>query len=86
MSKPIDLIVANVMHDVCEKANFIEALVGAKQKIKAPDVTEATARRLLCQIAHDGHLSVVLEALKSCKAPATLDMIGEGIQAVKDQQ
>ena len=97
MNKPIDLVVANVMHEAIELDNQVAKLEtaavrsGLKISKKERDainanVAESVARQLLCQSAHDCPISTVYAALKAIKAPATTTDILDGLQAVRDRQ
>lgn len=44
------------------------------------------ARALLCAISHRANLVEVFRALAAVGAPSSIDMLKEGIQAVKDKQ
>lgn len=99
MSKPIDLIVANIMHDAFD---LIQAAMAARDqaldlvkkhgldpaqfKLDMPNTAEQIARKLLCEIAHEAPVSDVYTALASVKAPSSADLISEGLQAIKDRQ
>ncbi len=93
--KPIDLIVANCMHSAVstidkakQHAESIAKVTGGtcNPGVDLTNVNECVARHLLCTIAHEASLAFVFEALKACKAPDNLDLIGEGMQAVRDMQ
>ena len=93
--KPVDLIVANVMHEVADELRRVQAIVddltkkaGMIQSVQPPfdQIYRDVARSLLCNISHDADLSVVFSALAACKAPATAEMISEGLQAVQDMR
>jgi hypothetical protein len=103
MKKPIDLIIANVMHECAGQQTAVDAIIEAalavNQNVAHRDngaaVTESSmrrswleecARKLLCTIAHDGKIGDVFKALATLNAPSTPEMIGEGLQAVKDRQ
>ena len=90
MTKPIDLIVANVMHECAEYRRLSLHIAGQQskkdQKILEKAMQEQTARKLLCSISHDADLQFVMAALDVCKAPHTLELVGEGLQAIKDLQ
>jgi len=91
VSKPIDLIVANTMHEVVGQiasANKILELLSPPGKARALEIDaqgrEAIARKMLCNIAHDASLSNVLKALKLLGAPHSHDDISEGVNAVME--
>jgi hypothetical protein len=98
-NKPIDLIVANVMHDAF---NALAAMEDQRRKLdhimrKAgihaaidvggiDDLPDVIAHMLLCAIAHESSLVDVQRALSALGAPASRDMINEGLQAIRDRQ
>lgn len=95
--KPIDLIVANVMHESADREREAEPIVAIVKKLSRhmPGVSvddmmgefsADTARVLLTRIAREAPLSHVLKALAAVGAPSSIDMINEGRQAVKDRQ
>ena len=79
ITKPVDLIVATTMHEALRAVKEFEMVKGLFSKIgkidteTLPDVNAEIARKLLCAIAHDAHISKVYEALKAVGAPATGD-------------
>ena len=93
MTKPIDLIVANVMHEAAPLAAQLDRLIGILRQrmpqgatlLGDADPRDDVARKLLCVIAHDASMSVVYAALKVCDAPCSAELIGEGLQAVRDR-
>ncbi|MCB0066585.1 MAG: hypothetical protein KDD77_05515 [Caldilineaceae bacterium] len=92
-NKPIDLIVATVMHEAVESIDMAKTIYDSIMQQAADhrpmpmaEIHGNIARRLLCQVAHDASMKHVLAALAAVKAPATIELIGEGIQAVKDSQ
>ena len=93
MSKPVSLIVSNVMHDAADAIRKMEILAKAAQKLlpegvrlDLPDIPTDIARKLLCEIAHEAPAGIVFKALEAVGAPASTDLISEGLQAVKDMQ
>jgi len=92
MSKPVDLVVANIMHeavsllDVTNLLTDILAQTKGKRSKEDKMILDAVARKLLCSISHECSIATVLAALEAIKAPSTLAMISEGLQAVKDKQ
>lgn len=89
MSKPIDLIVANAMHEVAEAMRLAEKFSKAvKGKAVPIEVNKENcahiARHLLCQIAHNGSKTKVYAALKLLGAPCSDADIREGVQAVME--
>jgi hypothetical protein len=94
VSKSIDLIVANVMHDAVEMVSELDTIIRVAKKMEPdiattceiPDIPVEVARRLLCRIAHDANQDVVFTALKAIGAPSGPDAINDGMQAVRDRQ
>lgn len=92
ISKPVDLIVSNVMHNAADGVKKLEALVKAMGRLlpearaEIPDVPTEVARKLLCEIAHEASPALVFKSLEAVGAPASKQMISEGLQAVKDMQ
>lgn len=92
ITKPVDLIVANTMHDIVGLLPMLKTLddvlkqCGAKTGTPVDIIHTAAARRLLTEIAKQADISKVYAALKAVGAPDTAEMIGEGIKAVQDRQ
>jgi len=94
ISKPINLIIANTMHaavasiqDAQHTRDAMTSMCNIPSKpVDLTGVNELVARRLLCDIAHQASVKDILTCLGACNAPNTLDLIGEGMQAVKDEQ
>lgn len=84
MSKPVDLIIANRLHETAERlASVPQALL----TVARPEQLSAElARALLCAVSHDAALPLVLKALAVAGAPSTLDEIAQRLQAARDQQ
>lgn len=87
IGKPIDLIVANSMHDI---ANATEMLTKVLGQVSGPfnfeqEINETIARRLLCDIAHNANMRHVFDALKSVGAPCSHDDIAEGRRAIRER-
>ena len=96
MTKPVDLVVANIMHEAVDldidrlARSLIENITGrdqAKKHQTAIDeaVLQLIARKLLYEVAHDCPIADVLAALKAVKAPHTLSDLSDGLQAVRDR-
>ena len=92
-TRPIDLIVANMMHeavDASETANdLVKHLEKAGLRIDGtPPLTgfaEQVAREMLCRVAHNATMEQVFKALAAVGAPCCSDDINEGMRAVKDR-
>lgn len=80
--RPVELIVSNVLHDVAERASKLpKALVDAA----SPGVLEeAVARDILCKIAHDGRIDLVLKAIAAAGGPGDAGEISARFKAVRD--
>ena len=91
-AKPIDLIVANTMYEGYASVKLADQLVraatlqGVKPEVTQADLHDSLARQLLVNIARDASIVQVYAALALLKAPATRELIAEGLQAIKDQQ
>lgn len=93
MSKPIDLIVANHMHDVVsgaiQKIALLQSLGVDDKRITLENAVKQgadyIARDLLCSIAMSADIRKIYAALKAVGAPDSAAMIREGIQAVRDR-
>ena len=88
-TKPIDLIVANAMHEFVGKIALARKLVkaiGLKNVTAEIDAEacEQMARQLLCDIAHEASISKVHEALKIVGAPHSADDMMEGVRAAAE--
>ncbi len=89
---PVDLIVANVMHEAVAQEKLIDRfLEETKKALPTADVATlsmaiemATARQLLTRIAETAQMKHVYAALAAVGAPSSADLIKDGIQAVKD--
>ena len=96
MSKPVDLVVANIMHEgaafnALRPDVLRQAIELAGQKATTENITkvkdtlaEMIARKLLCEISYQCSLKIVMSALKSVKAPCSIADILDGLQAVED--
>lgn len=94
MSKPVDLIIANSIHDAL--ARLVEAQTQLAASIDSlgksglippdqmptmrnlfdvPELPEEIARTLLCRIAHEAHLALVLKALGSVGGPSGIEQV-----------
>lgn len=85
MSKPVELIIANTVHDAAEQMARNKLLFDTVQADPGA-VHEAIARKLLCSLSHDAALSMVLRALGAVGGPATLSDIGARLVAARDAQ
>lgn len=80
---PVDLVVGSVMHEV-----WLEIAKARAHGDSRNDGTlhELVARRLLASIASNVDMPTVLRCLALAGAPASLDDIREGLQAITDRQ
>ena len=93
MTKPVDLIVANVMHEAVDQMAIIDRVTDAARKA-FPDAAlqfdgnahEIIARMLLRRIADDAPMASIYASLSASGAPGSLDLVKEGLQAVKDRR
>ena len=84
ISKPIDLIVANAMHDNASKLALARTLCKSLNAKMPGDLHETLARNLLCSISHEAHIGKIYDALKLLGAPCSADDIMEGLRAIED--
>lgn len=80
---PTELIVANVLHRIAERAvklgpMFRAAGVGEQQ------ILEVTARDILCNIANEARLDVVLKAIAAAGGPSDAGEIAARFRAVQE--
>lgn len=90
-TKPIDLIVANVMHDATDALKKFDILLKAAERVggrlmDGTDLNVEVARKLLCEIAHEASSTDVFRALAAVGAPSSIGDIKDGLQAVRDRQ
>ena len=92
-TRPIDLIVANMMHEAVDASESVDDLVKELKKAgfrvdgkpTVPDLAEKVAREMLCRVAHDATMEQVFKALAAVGAPCCADDINEGMRAVKER-
>lgn len=80
--RPVELIVTNCLHEIAETATKLpKALLDAS----GPGaVEEAVARNILCKIAHDGRLDLVLKAIAAAGGPADAGELAARFKAVQE--
>ena len=82
MSKPVELIVTNEIHDL---AALIERRpAGEQSNAVTPDLMQAVARRLLCSISHDAGLPVVLKLLEAAGVCGGLDGLSQRLTSARE--
>lgn len=90
VEKPVDLIVANVLHDATGVEREVSSVKSDGKALYDDDMRrtlqEATARRLLMDIADQAALPNVLRALAAVGAPSRIEDIAEGIAAIRERQ
>lgn len=86
MSKPVDLIVANALHDLAQRHEEFPPLVRALIDKHADRRNEAAARDLLVQIACGAGIGPVCAALAAVGAPSSAEEIGQRFDAVREQR
>jgi hypothetical protein len=86
MSKPVELIVANVLHECAARRERLP--IAARALINSHRITrdEALARDLAINIVAHASIANVLQALAAIGAPATLDEVGQRFDAVVEQR
>lgn len=101
-SKPLELIIANVTHELVEdmgdKKNLGNVIANIFKDKAPPEIrdkmeaqrkcaaTESFARNLLCSISHNAALPVVLKALAAMGAPAAEDEIWARLESAREAQ
>lgn len=80
--RPVELIVTNCLHETAERAMKLpKALIEAA----GPGaLEEAVARDILCRIAHDGRLDLVLKAIAAAGGPGDAGEIAARFKAVQE--
>ena len=87
---PVDLIVANALHDTASSIERFESNPAVarllQRAVMRRKLAEDWLRQLLCDISHQADLSRVMQALAACGAPSTADEMEQRLQAVQDQR
>jgi len=90
MSKPVELIVINVLHDILEKVDATPVPAPIKGQILdelfQPFGNEVVARTILERLAVQASINVVLKALAAAGAPSALPEIRERLIATRDSR
>lgn len=87
--KPVDLIIANTLHDVAGAAVETAERCGktTAEILSGSRVTgEAIARDMLRRIAADAPLSAVIKALAAAGGPVDQSEVAQRLNAVIEQQ
>lgn len=80
--RPVELIVTNCLHDIAEKVKQLpKAILDASGH---GALEEAVARDILCRIAHDGRLDLVLKAIAAAGSPSDAGEIAARFKAVQE--
>lgn len=80
--RPVELIISNCLHSIAEKASKLpKALIDAAGQ---GALEEAVARDILCSIAHDGRLDLVLKAIAAAGGPSDAGEIAARFKAVRE--
>lgn len=90
ITKPIDLIVANTMHESVSAVAQLRTIEGLISRLGGKTVDDFNvhneiARKLLCSISHEADMAKVFVALLAVGAPCTAEDIAEGLRAVKER-
>lgn len=80
MTKPVDLIIVNALHHIASKAE--RKPVEAKDLATTPRGQEVLARSLLCELAHEARVEVILKLLETAGVQGGLTAIGQRLTAV----
>lgn len=87
MSKPVELIVTNELHRVAEEVDKSPILRAAAETDKGRrDVTEAVARQILCDIAHQANIVYVGKALEAVGITGGVETVRSRFDAVREQR
>lgn len=87
MSKPVALVVANRVHTIQGmiaqlRPEQLRAFEANAQRVPA---LEEQLRQILCDIAHEATLAVVVKALAAAGAPSSVAELDQMLQAARDQ-
>lgn len=85
MTRPVELIVANTLHEVAENIEQVEMLGGGP--LSAPATArlhDDLARRLLCDIAHGARMETVARALAAAGVCGGADGIAQRLAAARE--
>lgn len=77
-----ELICANTAYRILLAAKEFEQMHHVS--VHAADLSEPSARQMLCEIAHAADLHVVLRALGAVGGPSSVEECAQRIQAAKD--
>jgi hypothetical protein len=78
-AKGVDLITANVMHELLSAAHDLQRLTG---RMMTPEqLAEGAARQLLCSISHGAKLELVFLALGAVGAPGSAEECAQRLRA-----
>lgn len=80
MTKPVDLIIVNALHHIASKAE--RKPVEAKDLATTPRGQEVLARSLLCELAHEARVEIILKLLETAGVQGGLTAIGQRLTAV----
>lgn len=87
MSKPVELIVTNELHRVAgELERWPKALVDKAIGADAKNFGETMARQMLCDLAHQSRIEVVLNALAAAGLADGADGLMKRLAAVREQR
>ncbi|MGE0022482.1 MAG: hypothetical protein AB7S70_02495 [Hyphomicrobium sp.] len=84
MTRPVELIVANTLHDIA--ANMERRPPEGFTAADWDDFHASLARTLLCQIAHAGDMAVVEAALAAAGVCGGAKGVGQRMQAVRESR
>lgn len=83
--KPVELVIQNTLHEVASRIEIVPR-PARDDFVTRGDVGDQVARLLLCRLAHDAALPVVLKALAAIGGPATANETAQRLRAVLDQR
>jgi hypothetical protein len=82
MSKPVELIVANLLHGFAEAMEQVPPAMRAT--VDMASLAEDITRKALCHIAHDASMAVVVTALEAAGVAGGVDGLAGRFAAVRE--
>lgn len=80
---PTELIVANVLHRIAERTAQLAPMFRSAG-VKENQILEVTARDILCHIASEARLDLVLKAIAAAGGPADAGELSARFKAVQE--
>lgn len=82
--KPVELTIANTVHDTAEAIESLPIPGAAAVDIDA--IAKSLARTMLCRLAHDAADHLVLRALAALGAPCTHEALAQRLRLALDNR